>query len=146
MLLSGLTKRGALGMAMSLVGAGMLTRAVTDIELQRLIGAGSDRQAVDVQKTITIQAPVEEVYNFWANFENFPRFMTHINEVRHLGEGRSHWVAAGPAGTEVSWDAELTVCEPNQRLAWRSMPGSMIGNAGMIHFSPNPDGSTRVHM
>ena len=67
-------------------------------------------------------------------------------EVRHLGEGRSHWVAAGPAGTSVTWDAEITVYEPNRRLAWRSTPSSMIENAGLIHFDAYPDGSTRVHL
>jgi len=124
----------------------MLARAVTSLELQRLLGMKAGRRAVDIVKTLHIQAPLEEVYPFWANVENFRRFMTHLKEVRHLGEGRSHWVAAGPAGTSVAWDAELTVYEPNRRLAWRSMPGSMIENAGMIHFDPNPNGSTRVHM
>jgi uncharacterized membrane protein len=144
--LSGLTQRGVLGLATGLVGAGMLARAVTNLELQRLIGTGDGRRAVDIDKTIHIQAPVEEVYAFWANFENFPRFMSHITEVRNLGEGRSHWRATGPAGTEISWDSEITAYEPNRCLAWRSMPGSMIENAGLIHFDPNPDGSTRVHM
>ena len=145
-LLSGLTRGGVLGIATSLADAGMLARAVTNIELPRLIGAGSDRWAVDIQKTVKIQAPIEEVYNFWANVEHFPRFMTHIKEVRHLGEGRSHWVAEGPAGTSVTWDAEITLYEPNRRLAWRSTPGSMIENAGLIHFDAYPDGSTRVHL
>ena len=144
--LSGLTQRGVLGLARGLVGAGMVARAVTNLELQRLIGTGDGRRAVDIQKTVHIQAPVEEVYAFWANFENFPRFMSHITEVRNLGEGRSHWRATGPAGTEVSWDAEITVYEPNRTLAWRSTPGSMIENTGSMHFSPNADGSTRVHM
>jgi uncharacterized membrane protein len=143
--LSGLTRGGVLGMTASLAGAGMLARAVTNIELPRLIGAGSDRWAMDIQKTIKIQAPIEEVYNFWANVEHFPHFMTPI-EVRHLGEGRSHWVAEGPASTSVTWDAEITVYEPNRRLAWQSTPGSMIENAGLIHFDANPDGSTRVHL
>jgi uncharacterized membrane protein len=144
--LYGLRQRGTLGLAAGLMGAGMLARAVTNMEMRRLVGIGSGRRAVDITKTLHIQAPIEEVYNFWANYENFPRFMTHIKEVRHLGEGRSHWVAEGPAGTSVAWDAEVTICEPNRRLAWRSMPWSMIENAGMIHFDSNPDGSTRVHM
>lgn len=146
LVLSGCNQRGMLGLATGLVGAGMLARAVTNLELQRLTGTGNDHRAVDIQKTFDIQAPVEEVYAFWANFENFPRFMSYITEVRNLGEGRSHWRATGPAGTEVSWDAEITVYEPNRILAWRSTPGSGIGNAGIIHFSPNADGSTHVHM
>lgn len=143
---SGLTQRGPLGMAAGLVGAGLLARAATNLELKRLLGTGDGHRAVDIYKTINIQAPLEEVYSFWANYENFPRFMTHIKEVRHLGEGRSHWVAEGPSGTAVTWDAEITVYDPNRRLAWRSTPGSMIENAGLIHFDANPDGSTRVHL
>jgi uncharacterized membrane protein len=144
--LYGLWQRQVLGLAAGLLGVGMLGRAITNMEMRRLVGIGGGRRAVDINKTIHIQAPIEEVYTFWANVENFPRFMTHIKEVRHLGEGQSHWVAAGPAGTSVSWDAELTVYEPNRRLAWQSMPGSTIENTGIIHFDPNPDGSTRVHM
>lgn len=144
--LTGLMKRGALGVATGLMGVGLLARAVTNLELKRLLGTGGGRRAVDIHKAMHIQAPLEDVYHFWANYENFPRFMTHIQEVRNLGEGRSHWIAAGPAGTSVAWDAELTAYEPNRLLAWRSTPGSMIENAGVIHFEANPDGSTRVHL
>jgi len=116
LVLHGLRQRHALGLAAGLTGVGMLARAVTNMEMRRLVGIGGGRRAVDIDKTLHIQAPLKEVYTFWANVENFPRFMTHIKEVRHLGEGRSHWVAEGPAGTSVSWDAELTVYEPNRRL------------------------------
>ena len=144
--LCGLAQRGPLGLATGLVGAGLVARAVTNLELKRLLGTGGGRRAVEIYKTMNIQAPLEEVYNFWANYENFPRFMTHIREVRNLGDGRSHWVAEGPAGTSVAWDAGITAYEPNRLLAWRSTPGSVIENAGVLHFAANPDGSTRVHL
>jgi uncharacterized membrane protein len=142
----GLTQRQALGIATGLVGTGMLVRAVTNKAVERLLGISGHRRAIEIQKTINIQAPVEEVYNFWTNYENFPRFLSHITEVRNLGDGRSHWRAQGPTGTEVSWDAEITICEPNRILGWRSTPGSRIGNAGIVHFSPQPDGSTRLRL
>lgn len=70
--------------------------------------------------------------------------MSHLREVRIIGDGRSHWVAVGPAGATVRWDAIVTKAEPNRLLAWKSVEGSTIENAGIIHFDPNPDGSTRV--
>jgi uncharacterized membrane protein len=115
----------------------------TNIELKRLLGLGASHRAVDVQKTITIAAPLEEVFRFFLNVANFPRFMAHLREVRDLGNGRSHWVAAGPAGLRVSWDAVITRSEPNKVLAWQSEPGATVANAGTIRFE-SVAGGTRV--
>jgi uncharacterized membrane protein len=144
--LYGLTKRQGLSMALGLAGVGMVARAVTNIEMQRLLGTGAGRRAITVQKTIDLERPIEEVFDFWMRYEHFPRFMTHIREVRDLGERRSHRVTEGPAGASVSWDATITQCEPNRLLAWRSTPDSMVEHAGIIYFDVNPDNSTRVHM
>ncbi len=72
--------------------------------------------------------------------------MRNVREVRDLGDGRSHWIVTGPAGTEVEWDATITRLESNKVLAWKTVPGSIVEHAGIIHFQPNPDGSTRVHI
>src|SRR5688572_23434585 len=114
----GLSRRDTTGAVTGLIGAGLLTRAITNMETTRLVGVGGGRRAIDVQKTLTIHAPVEEVFRFWSHYENFPRFMTRIREVRDNGNGRSHWVADGPAGSAVAWDAEITRFEPNRILAW----------------------------
>jgi uncharacterized membrane protein len=140
----GLSRRDPAAILAGLFGVGLLTRAVTNIETRRLVGAGGGRRAVDVQKTVTIKAPLEEVFRFWTNYENFPLFMTHIREVRDHGNGRSHWVADGPIGSSLSWNAEITRFEPNRIVAWKSTPGSRVENAGVIHFEPAPDGHTRV--
>ncbi|HYZ86710.1 MAG TPA: SRPBCC family protein [Bryobacteraceae bacterium] len=142
----GLSRRGPAGAVAGALGAGLLVRAVTNMDTTRLIGAGAGRRAVDIQKSLTINAPVEEVFRFWSTYENFPRFMSHIREVRDHGSGRSHWIADGPAGTSVAWDAEITGFEPNRMLAWRSMPGSTIQNAGIVRFEPAGEHGTRVHM
>jgi uncharacterized membrane protein len=105
---------------------------------------GGGRRAVDVRKEITIRAPVEEVFEFWSHFENFPRFMSHVREVRDLGAGRSHWTVAGPAGTEWRWMAVVTRVEPNEVLAWKSVAGGAVQHAGIITFTENPDRSTTV--
>lgn len=93
---------------------------------------------------MNVAAPVEEVFAFWSNYENFPRFMSHLKEVRRTGERRSHWVAEGPGGVPVAWDAETSAFVPNEAIGWRSVEGSPVANAGIVRFQPNPDGTTRI--
>jgi len=132
----GVRRGDALGALLGALGLGLLARGATNIELERLLGLGGGRRAVDVQKTITIAAPIEEVFRFWSNVANFPRFMAHLREVRDLGNGRSHWVAEGPAGVPVAWDAVITRSEPNKVLAWQSEPGATVANAGSVPQLP----------
>ena len=82
----------------------------------------------------------------WANYQNFPRFMSNVREVKDLDDGRSHWIVAGPAGTSVEWDAVITSYSANEVLAWRTEPNSLVQHAGIIHFRSNPDGSTTVNI
>ena len=78
-----------------------LARAVTNLELKRLIGIGAGRWAVTIQKTVSVAAPIEEVFDFWSRYENFPRFMAHVRDVRRTPGGRAWWTVAGPAGVPV---------------------------------------------
>ena len=126
------------------LGVGLLGRAVTNLPAGKMVGAAGGPRAIDVRKTISINAPVDLVYGFWANYENFPLFMRNVKEVRDNGDGTSHWVVAGPAGLKVEWDAVLTDLEPNRCIAWQSVPGSIVASAGAVHFIENPDGTTRV--
>jgi uncharacterized membrane protein len=93
-----------------------------------------------VRKTITVRRPVEEVYRFWWDFENFPRFMRHLEAVHVTGANRSRWRAEGPGGKPVEWDAELTEDRPNELIAWRSLPEADVDNAGRVRFRPAPGG------
>src|SRR5205814_3086482 len=81
-----------------------------------------------------------ELYGFWKNFENLPRFMRHLERVQKIDEQRSHWVAKGPAGYSVEWDAEIINDEPGQVIAWRSLAGASVDNAGSVRFVPAPGG------
>jgi uncharacterized membrane protein len=106
-------------------------------------------QGVRVDHQIVIQRSPEELYRFWRNVENLPRIMKHLESVRSTGGNRSHWVARGPAGTTVQWDAETITDHRNEAIAWRSLPGSTVDNAGSVHFRPAPRGrgtEVRVEM
>src|SRR5207245_2348448 len=140
----GFTQRFPIACVLGTAGLGLVARAATNTEIKRLLGLGGGRRAVDVRKTITIAAPPEEVFDFWTNYANFPRFMSHLKEVRDLGGGRSHWVASGPGGLPVSWDAVITRLVPNEVLAWKSEPGSVIANAGIVRFQPEAGLNTRL--
>jgi len=143
--LYGLTRRGPLAGALRAVGAGLLASSVRESR-PRIGSARRDRRrTVDIQKTIHIEAPVEQVYAFWTNYQNFPLFMSNIRQIQDLGSGRSHWLVSGPGGAPIEWDAVLTEQVPNERIAWRSEPGSMLDNAGVIRFRPETNG-TRVDL
>jgi len=97
--------------------------------------------AIHIQKTFTIDRPQQELYDFWRNFENLPRFMKHLRSVTNQGGRYSHWTAEGPMGVPVTWDAELVDDRPGEYLVWRSLPGSAISNRGSVEFRPAPNGS-----
>ena len=96
--------------------------------------------AVRVKKSITINRSPEELYRFWHDFQNLPRFMYHLEFVQTTGEGRSHWVAKAPAGMSVEWDAEITDDRPNELIAWRSLEGADVDNTGAVRFERAPGG------
>jgi uncharacterized membrane protein len=142
--LYGVRVGGLTGTLFKSLGAGLLTRGLANIEVRGLVGADTTRRVIDIHKSINVDAAVEEVFRFWSHFENFPRFMGHLREVRVLDKDRSHWVASGPAGVPVEWDAEITQWIENRVIGWRSVPGSTVGSAGVVRFQPNEQGGTRV--
>lgn len=100
--------------------------------------AGAFERDLRVRKSVIIDRPAQELYQFWRNFENLPRVMHYLDSVRidNSNGKRSRWVAKAPAGTHVRWDAELTEDVPNERIAWRSLPGSNVDNRGVVRFQP----------
>jgi uncharacterized membrane protein len=123
---------------------------------------------MQVKHAITINRASEELYRFWRDLQNLPRFMTHLESVqmteqmmsqtadqasgqatsqtlgRPTGDGRSHWVAKAPAGTTVEWDAEITEDRPNELIAWRSLEGGDVDSAGTVRFEQAPGGRGTV--
>ncbi len=93
-----------------------------------------------VEESVTINKPANQLYAYWRKLEQLPTFMTHLKEVKDLGNGKSHWVATGPMGVEASWDAEIVNDKANELIAWRSVEGSRVDTAGSVHFTPAPGG------
>ena len=101
-------------------------------------------RGVRVEESVTINAPPEQLYAFWRNFENLPRFMHNLEAVHVYDAKRSHWVAKGPAGSTVDWDAEIINEIPNELIGWRSVDESKVDNAGSVHFTPVNGRGTEV--
>lgn len=144
--LRGVRGKGMIANTLTLAGVGLVTRAVTNVPPARLVGVGAGRRLVDVQKTVRVSAPVEQVWELWSNFEHFPRFMSHLREVRRTSTERSHWVAAGPGGIPVEWDAVITEWEPRESIGWKSVEGSTVETSGRVRFRPAADGSTEIEI
>jgi uncharacterized membrane protein len=96
--------------------------------------------AIRVAHAVTINRAPEELYRFWRDFQNLPRFMKHLESVRETGNGRSRWVAKAPGGRTVQWDAEITEDRPNELIAWRSLEGAAVDNVGSVRFDRAPGG------
>jgi uncharacterized membrane protein len=122
----GLTRRSKGGLALAAAG-GALAYAGTRVN------AGV--QEVVARSSILLNCFPEEAFRFWRDFENLSRFMHHIESVSQMGERRSRWVALGPMGYRVSWDAEIVAERPNELISWRSLPGSEINVDGFVEFS-----------
>jgi uncharacterized membrane protein len=97
-----------------------------------------------VLRSITIGRPVEEVYGFWKNFTNFPRFMRHVESIESLSEGRSRWRATGPGGTRVEWTSEIVDDRPNELIAWQTTGDTELYHSGKVTFRAGPRGDGTV--
>lgn len=135
------------GLGLAGLGSLLVARAVFDEPIRRFLGLGGTRRSVEVQKTITIDAPVDQVFAYFSNIERFPEFMDHVQKVTPTGDGRSHWKVRGPLGTSVEWDAEVTSYQRNHHIAWKTVDRALVKQAGIIRFEPALDGrGTRVDL
>jgi uncharacterized membrane protein len=95
------------------------------------------QQGQKVEQTITVRRSPARLYEFWRQLDNLPQIMSHLKQVKVIDSQRSHWVAAGPLGQELAWDAEIWNERPSEMIAWRSLPGGDIDTAGSVHFKPS---------
>lgn len=114
---------------------------------QKIRKDGADTKAIQVRKSITIDRSPEDLYDFWRHFDRLPIIMNHLESVESSGPNQWHWIAKAPAGRTVEWDAELVEDIPNEMIAWRSLEGSQVDNAGIVSFESAPGGrGTIVHV
>jgi uncharacterized membrane protein len=154
--------RGSLGgIALALVGAALVHRGATghcnlyeamnfstaegSLRNSENVSVSGER-GTKVEKSVRINRPASELYAFWRNFENLPQFMQHLESVTPAGSNRTHWVVKGPAGTSVSWDAEVYNEKPGEMIAWRTLEGSTVAHAGSVRFEETGGGSTLVRV
>lgn len=108
------------------------------------VAHGAGEKSVHV---VTVNKPADELYRYWHNFANLPRFMQHLEAVQDLGEGRSHWRAKAPLGQSVEWDATIINEVENELIGWQSVEGAQVNNAGSVRFRPAPaDRGTEVRV
>jgi len=148
----GLKKGGWGGLALALLGGTLIYTGTTGhCEVYNLLrinkAPGKGRRAsvkhgegIKVEKSVTINKSPEELYQFWRNFENLPRVMSHLESVQVLDHNLSHWVAKAPAGMTVEWDAQIINEKENELIAWRSLEGATIQHAGSVQFKRAPGG------
>lgn len=136
----------------TVLGTGLIYRAMTgNCFLYQALGVSTADSTAEntavtaghgtrVEHAVTVNKPASEVYAFWRDFENLPLFMTHLIDVDTTTDGRSHWIAKGPFGLKVEWDAEIVTDVPNRVIGWRSLDGSDVDTAGSVHFTELPSG------
>jgi uncharacterized membrane protein len=137
LVLSGLQQRSLRGVLMAVTGGGLLyqgTRGKSTIK-QVEEAVGLDR-ALRVEKTVTINRPVAELYRFWRQLDNLPSFMRHIKAVQVHDERHSHWVVNAPLGQSIEWDAVIVDDQPDHLIAWASAPDAEIDHSGFVRFQP----------
>ncbi len=126
--------RGVLAMT-SLLGVTAIDYYCADKLSSKTPATGTTAEGrIRIAQSIIVGRRPEDVYGFWRNFENLPRFMDHLESVTEKGNGQTHWKTRAPGGGSVEWDAEITADEPNRRISWRSLPGSMVENSGTVWF------------
>jgi len=138
-------------------GAGLIGRGLTGFcPVNHAIGRGrslddtrsalSGERGVNVEERITIARRPEEIFEFWRDLANLPRFLSHLERIDVIDGRHSHWVVQGPAGMQVEWDAEVINEIRPDLIAWRSLPGADVASAGSVQFRPMGQGQTELRV
>jgi len=142
LLILGASRRSVPGACIALSSAPLLYRGITGHwpglsdgfnGYDTKAALGGDR-GIHVRESIRLEVPVADVFRFWRRLDHLPNFMSHLQRVSEMPNGRSHWVATGPGGMRVEWDAEIINEVENRILAWRSLPDSDVVTAGSVNF------------
>ena len=143
----GLSRKSLAGVLLALGGAALVGRGATGYcMLYEKLGINSGQlntergvpgnKGIKVTQTIVIDREPGEVYRYWRQLENLPRFMKHVEKVEEIDEQRSRWTVKGPAGTQVQWTAAIVTDHEGELISWESLPGAEVQNAGSVRFEP----------
>lgn len=137
LVIAGLGQKSLRGILTAIAGSGLAYQGTQGKSTVKQIedAVGLDR-AIQVEKTVTVNRPVSELYSFWRNLENLPELMSHLKSVEVKDDRHSHWVANAPLDQKVEWDAVIVKEEPNHLIAWSSVEGAEIENSGFVRFQP----------
>ena len=146
MVLLGLQQRSLRGVLTALAGGSLAYHGFQgEKSLPDVVGeAVGLNKVIRVERTVTINKPAEELYNYWHDFAKLPTFMKHIQSITVMDLRRSHWVAKAPMGQSIEWDADLIDDRPNELIAWASIEGADVDHSGFVRFKPVGDRGTEV--
>jgi uncharacterized membrane protein len=136
LLLSALRRRSLILLAGS--GALLYRGASGFCYVYNLLGVSPESQGLQIEETVTVNKPPEEVYRAWRRLENLPRFMSHLESVTPVDERQSHWVAKISGPLKLEWDAIIVEDEPNKKISWRSVAESRVDHSGSVLFRHLP--------
>lgn len=149
----GINRGGLSGLAIAAIGGSLLYRGITgNCQMYRALGVNTCERnpytsatgvpaqyGCKFEKNFIINRPAFELYDHWRKLENLPRIMRHLKSVTQTDPLHSRWVANGPMGMQVEWDAEVINEDPGRLIAWRSLPGAQVDTAGSVHFDELPN-------
>jgi uncharacterized membrane protein len=127
-----------------LATAAVIAGAVAPGVMRWVRRTGAARRAVDLRMTVAVDRPINAVFEFCRDFENFPEVVDLQLEVQDFQDGRSRWQVRSPTGEPITWDATITKYVPNSVIAWESVPGAPVVAGGLMRFAPLSPGATRV--
>jgi uncharacterized membrane protein len=137
LVLRGLQQRSLRGILTAIAGGGLVYQgAQGKSTLKQVEDAVGLDHAIRVEKTVTISRSADELYTFWRDFTNLPKFMRHVKSVQVKDDRHSHWVANAPLNQSIEWDAEIVNDEPNHLIAWTSINDAPVENSGFVRFQP----------
>jgi uncharacterized membrane protein len=156
---NGLRRGTTMGYLMALAGGELIRRgAIGSCALYSALGISTASRGqgagttsvpyevgIRVDESVIVKRRPDEVYRFWRDLTNLPRILSHVERVEVSGN-HSHWTVTGPAGHKLEWDAQIINDVENSLIAWRSLPGAQVDNAGSVHFHPVGADDTRIQV